>query len=1168
MKWGYGLLMGLIPFLFISPAHSQHIQRDSISLDFPLPDSQLLSHSFLVPFAEQMTNSEGGLIADSLFYINYDKGILYWNSLPQEDGPFLLSYSYFADPPPKKLSIRTYQNVLDTISREINPDVIIIPRDPASQYFWPEADNIRKSGSLTQGITVGNNRNLGINSGIQLQLEGDLGDGLKIVGAITDNNVPVQPDGSTQQISDFDKVFVRLSKGGISTTIGDYEVYKRSSLFGNFYRNVQGLQANYENKRGKFQISGAVAKGQFHTNSFMGQEGISGPYQLRGRNNELFFLILAGSERVYLNGQLMTRGENYDYVINYNTAELTFTPKHVITNITRIVIDFEYTEQSYNRSLMTAQMEQNFLKDDRLKIKFSYARDADNPAAPFDTTNYQAALEALINAGDQDFVFTTGATLVDPESGLGRYEQRDTLVNGEIQPYFRFTTDSLLAAYRVSFSNVGEGNGHYQLDQTVNGANLFVWVGADSLGNLQGNFEPVRRWALPKLLQVADLQTNFELTDKINFYSEVAVSSNDRNRLSTLDDQDNIDLASRNGIRGKNIKLSDSLTAYFDVNYQYVGERYTNLDRLYQAEYGRKWNFDENQERTTEQLAQYEFGLNLKNELQVRSEGGWRFTGPGNVSQRQVYEVLSSTPKFIQGNMRYTRIQTNQESLNSSSLWNRLEGDVFLPIKRWRLGNVTWIEDRDDRLGDSIQQSSFRFVDLKPYIRSENLKKLQLELSFNYRRDQGLNEGEWLEKSLAYTAYLSGKWVPHRSFSFQPTVAYRVFQAGDSVFRAQGLEDSRVVNVNMKSRFAPQKKWVFANLLYEVNSEQLAERVIRYIQVNPGQGTHVWLDSLFNNDGIPDLQEFQSAVNPLIADYLQVVVPTRELVPTSRLSLSGLIRWDFRNVIKADSQRWKEIFRQTRITSNLRMTQNKSQNSAFSSYLIDITNPFEDSTLVSASYNFRQEISFFQNSLRGDLRFYYLTNQSKLFLATGDEFRGLDYFGSKLRYNLGGGTKNNRSVEVEVRDGGKFVNAPNFAARNYNITFLEIDPQFNLQLNRRIRLSSGYSFASRINRDTIGIEDARVQVHKLIFEGRFNIGDRNNINTQLELVRINQVGEADLAASLELRQGLQPGNNAIWRVFLTLFVLKNVELGITYDGRVSSEIPVVHTGRVQARAFF
>ena len=229
-----------------------------------------------------------------------------------------------------------------------------------------------------------------------------------------------------------------------------------------------------------------------------------------------------------------------------------------------------------------------------------------------------------------------------------------------------------------------------------------------------------------------------------------------------------------------------------------------------------------------------------------------------------------------------------------------------------------------------------------------------------------------------------------------------------------------------------------------------------------------------------------------------------------------------------------------------------------------MTNPFADSSLLNANYNFRQDLTLFQNNPRGDLRFSYFDSKSKLFLSTGDEFRGLKYYGANQRLNL----NNEKSIELESRIGNKFVQAKEFDARNYSINFWEIKPKINFQFNRKIRFSSAYEFSARSNENIDGEKDATVNSHKLIFDSKWNLKERNNIFLKLELISLSQTGESGFSAEYELREGLQPGFNAIWQTFLTVYVLSNVELALTYDGRASVDTPILHTGRVQIRAFF
>jgi hypothetical protein len=109
---------------------------------------------------------------------------------------------------------------------------------------------------------------------LRLQLEGDLGDDLKLQAAITDETIPIQPDGTTQQINDFDKVFIQLIRKDDKVILGDFEIDHKGTQFANFYRNVQGIGFRVEgDKKGYAGINGAVAKGKFQTNSFIGREG-------------------------------------------------------------------------------------------------------------------------------------------------------------------------------------------------------------------------------------------------------------------------------------------------------------------------------------------------------------------------------------------------------------------------------------------------------------------------------------------------------------------------------------------------------------------------------------------------------------------------------------------------------------------------------------------------------------------------------------------------------------------------------------------------------------------------------------------------------------------------------------------------------------------------------
>jgi hypothetical protein len=54
----------------------------------------------------------------------------------------------------------------------------------------------------------------------------------------------------------------------------------------------------------------------------------------------------------------------------------------------------------------------------------------------------------------------------------------------------------------------------------------------------------------------------------------------------------------------------------------------------------------------------------------------------------------------------------------------------------------------------------------------------------------------------------------------------------------------------------------------------------------------------------------------------------------------------------------------------------------------------------------------------------------------------------------------------------------------------------------------------------------------------------------------------------ELLAGLKPGTNITWSVGLQRNLSNNLQVDLTYNGRRSEGVPMVHVGGAQVRAFF
>ncbi|MEO8168338.1 MAG: hypothetical protein ABI623_08825, partial [bacterium] len=447
--------------------------------------------------------------------------------------------------------------------------------------------NLQKSGSIVRGFTVGSNRDFSLNSGLRLQLAGKLTSDIEVVAALTDENTPIQPEGTTQTLQEFDKVFVELRSTDATATLGDFDVELGGTEFASLTRKVQGAKvaANYYAgfTTGSFLASAASSRGKFNTNQFQGLEAVQGPYRLTGKNNERQIIVIAGSERVYINGEVQTRGETNDYTIDYSNGEVTFTPRRLITSASRITIDFEYTDRQFSRSFLAGQNTSSFLEN-RAKFTFTFLREADDPDAPIDITLTDSSRAVLQLAGDdRSKAALTGAVRVDSN---GYYVPDSALVNGVTYRFFRYAPGKT-AQYVISFSSVPFGQGEY-IRQSVG---VFVWKGPN-----QGDYLPVKFLPLPQSSRVMDFALDVVPTPDLKLTGEFGLSSFDANRLSTLDDGDNNGQAVKfeAAYTPKNVIIGGKDIGAFDLRLKerMVNKRFVPVDRTNEIEFNRKWGFD------------------------------------------------------------------------------------------------------------------------------------------------------------------------------------------------------------------------------------------------------------------------------------------------------------------------------------------------------------------------------------------------------------------------------------------------------------------------------------------------------------------------------------------------------------------------------------------------
>ncbi|HHG83207.1 MAG TPA: hypothetical protein ENJ82_00530, partial [Bacteroidetes bacterium] len=229
------LLLLLLPFLpgILSAQNSKAFTEE---LELAMGDTFQLAHAYLVPFSEIIFAAEAQIKQDA-YTLDYLTGTLTLQDSALAGQSLYLHYRFFPNFLNREFAFRTFRIKKDSVGDESQIAVEEYDQGGEQIIFLPSS--VRKSGSISRGITVGSNQNLSVSSGLRLQLEGDLGDDLKLQAAITDETIPIQPDGTTQQINDFDKVFIQILRRDDKVILGDFEIDHRGTSFANFYRNVQ-----------------------------------------------------------------------------------------------------------------------------------------------------------------------------------------------------------------------------------------------------------------------------------------------------------------------------------------------------------------------------------------------------------------------------------------------------------------------------------------------------------------------------------------------------------------------------------------------------------------------------------------------------------------------------------------------------------------------------------------------------------------------------------------------------------------------------------------------------------------------------------------------------------------------------------------------------------------
>lgn len=1115
-------------------------QSGLVTKTLAIQDTIQLEEVSISSFQFKLQTIDSVNVEPILYDVNFPKAQLVpFSQLKLSQDSLIVTYLKYPD-----FLTRTYKGldeklIIDTGNPIDNLYELQQQRQPSN--FVPFA-GLNTSGSISRAISVGNNQNAVVRSELDLQISGKLSENVTLRASIQDDNAPTQSGGYTQQLDEFDQIFIELEAEKWRIRAGDIDLIESESFFASYTKRVQGLllSANVgnDNRQTEVYTAGALVRGVFTRSELTAQEGNQGPYKLVGQNGELFVLIISGSEDVYVNGRLLTRGENEDYLIDYNAGELIFNSTFPITSEMRIVVEYQVSDRNFSRIVATTGSR---FRSESLQLNGFLYNENDLKNQPLQQSLTEEQVSVLQDAGDQQ------SEMLAPSAVPADYSENRILYEKAVrdgQQFFVFSTDPEADLFNVRFTNLGQNQGNYVLSSQDAIATIYEYVSPVN-GIPQGNFEPVVRLFAPTKLQIAMLNGMYSPSDKTSLQFEVAASHNDENLFSELDQGDN---------RGLAAQLSVNQTLYtsetdkkFDVfgNLNFIEETYTSIERLYNVEFTRDWNLFN---PTGDQLF-LDTGFDYQNNLQSLTQYRFQrleytddFVGQKHsINARQVLDKLRIDAK--------ASYLDSESSLLKSEFARASVSGLYDFGKFWSGLRYNMEDNQELRVDtDEFTPNTQRFASYEMFSGVGDSTNVYVEMGYRFRENDSLRSNVLQRVNTSNTYFVRSQLINTKATKLRVFANLRNLEFNEANRADEQSLNSRVTySQNLLDRL------VNLNTTYETNSGSIAQQEFTYLEVEPGQGQYTWID--YNENGVQELNEFEIAQFQDEGRFVRILLPNQVFVRTNQTRFSQQLTLNFQTW--QNKEGWKNFLSNFYNQTSL-LLDKKLRKDGNSLRLNPFGNSEED--VLGENTTFRN-ILFFNRGLQKFTTSYNFTQNATKNLS----LLGLQE-SSNLLHELKFIHKFQESWLVtltqDLNSSESF--SDQFENRNFNIEGFRFNPKLSYLLGDK-RFDVFYELASKENQ--IGEQEALdQQTFGLSFT--LNNAQKYSITGEVNYIQNEFEGSTFSPVAYQMLEGLLPKDNFTWSLFLQKKITDFLDLNLTYFGRKSQNLSAIHTGSVQLRAFF
>jgi hypothetical protein len=793
----------------------------------------------------------------------------------------------------------------------------------------------------------------------------------------------------------------------------------------------------------------------------------------------------------------------------------------------------------------------------KLKINIAAYSNADAKNSPINQNLDPLQRQFLNNIGDSiQNAYYPIATLDTFSTGKILYAAMDTLVGTDRRKIYVYSKDKDSARFSLGFIEVGMNRGDYVPD--FNGANgkVYRWV-APLNGIAQGNYEPATFLVTPKKQQLFTVGAVYSLSDRTTINTEIAMSNYDVNAFSKRDKGDNKGLGGKFSINHVSIQNNKGMVLKTGAGYEIVERSFHPLERLRTVEFYRDWGLDYQPIAATEHLpfVKLEYADSANNLLQVQSSAYLR--DDGYKGWRQLV-VQKQKIKGWQFNNVFSLTNINSQREKGYFLRPVIDVNKTFPQMRNYVLGVGYAEENNNvhnRATGAISANSFAFNILSAYLRSDQSRNNRWGITYFTRTDKipYLKNLEQVDRSHNISVNAELLASAHRQLRFNAT--YRQLNVLNKTL--SNLQAENTILGRTEYVFNEFKGLLVGNVLYEVGSGQEQRRDFSYLEVPAGRGEFAWND--YNNDGIPQLNEFEIALFPDQAKFIRVFTPTNQFVKANYTQFNYSVSINPRTIASAlTNKKLAKFIGKFSFQSSLQLGKKQLAKGLL------VFNPFadaiNDTALITLNNIFTNTASFNRYSTKWGFDISNAKNFNKSLLTYGLESRQFEEWNFRGRWN----PARQYTFEIIQKAGNTSLFTPKFNNRNYNIQTINSEPRLTFTSGTSYRLSTSYQYNQKKNRVIYGGE--RSSSNSMNIEGKYNAVNNTSFTGKFTYTNISFTGSPNSTVGYIMLDALLPGKNLLWNFDLTKRLGNNLELNFQYEGRKPADTRSIHTGRASLRA--